>query len=369
MSKDSTAAQLYEAVGKKRLASLILEYFIAHYDKLRKLHKDCPDDDPVLWLHFNQQYLADKFHVSVQTIARHIKHLCRLKYVTLHQNRGYDRSYSYIINRAKVGTIYQSMPLFEDIEQSHQPIKMIASNLSKCQDATCQNDSFQPIKMSACSISSYPFDYSSSSMRGTDDAETKNHSWTETKSKLQPVQSHEGKQPETSYDAEKAAVIQQFRQCNIVPEHAEAEIARYGLHLCKAVVTAVELKKRRGEKVQGLGGGLIMHGLKNPASLGLEMTKQGQWLPAHLIAKQLKLTASSAVQPKLLAWDALTYDQQKAIRDKIDAAHPDKSQAARFQLYKKAAELGTFQASVYQETQETAVHEATSVSAQVPVHS
>ena len=145
-AKDSRAGQLYEACGRKRLAATILEYFVAvFHDNKKRKHPKADNDDPVLWLDFTQPRLATKFRCSVKTIARRIKDLVDLKFLTPHQVSGYDRGYRYELHIGRVESLHQDMPLFEVAHAD----KMSASMQTKCPHAYRQNVRMEPDKMSA----------------------------------------------------------------------------------------------------------------------------------------------------------------------------------------------------------------------------
>lgn len=273
------------------MAAIILDYFVALYKSKLRNNPKAPHDSYDLWIDYTQEDLADKYHCSVQTIARHIKILAKLRFITVHQISGYNRKYHYELHVKTIKSVHQSMPLFEDC----QPIKMIGSNQSKCRDATYQNDRFEPDNLIGTYIP--PSLLNSLPPSAGDDVEK---------------------------DEEKEKLIDEYRRYRISKEKTEYLLTVHHRQKMRAALECLSHEARN--KTIPSPAGFLVEFLKRPWDYGYEMDKNGCFVrSASLVPQKQQVQPYTAVveKPKMKwddkasVWQSMTTESRRDMIDKL----------------------------------------------------
>ncbi len=347
--RDSSRQQFLRATGNKT-AALILEYFLVLREGKCKRNPHEPEDSPKLWIDYTQEALAERFLVSVDTVRRAVRALIAKRFCSLEQF-GCDRTYRYVLNMKVIESMWDDMPLFEEVAICHAGT-MPASNLANCQLPTWHGASLQPSTMPAC----YPSSSLPSSLPSPSgdfaDAEVKIHEkereGLEAQANAQP-HALPGQGPsQTDADADREELIAEYRALNISLEQTEHFLAIHTRQKLQAAMQSFKVTSRY--RIIGNPGGWVIGFLSNPAKYGYELDSQGCWRSSKEIAIEQKRRhavkardrpalsdSESRRRAAALAWEVLSYDQQQAIKQQIQTDNPDTTPVRRHQLSQERA--------------------------------
>jgi hypothetical protein len=347
--RDSSRQQFLRATGNKT-AALILEYFLVLRDGKCKRFPHEPEESPKLWIDYTQEALAERFLVSVDTVRRAVRALIAKRFCSLEQF-GCDRTYRYVLNMKVIESMWDYMPLFEEVAICHAGT-MPASNLANCQLPTLHGASLQPSTMPACYPSSSLPSSLPSPSGGFADAEfkilEKEREGLEAQADAQPHALPGQGSSQAEADADREELIAECRAIGISLEQTEHYLASHTRQKLQAALQ--NLKATCRNRIVRNPGGFVIGFLRNPANYGYELDSQGCWRSSKEIAMEQKrrhavkardrpeLTDSeSRRRAAALAWEALSYDQQQAIKQQIQNEHPDTTPARRHQLSQERA--------------------------------
>lgn len=335
---DSVESQLYEACKGKRVAAQILDYFMAiHNTKLRKHPKE-DADSPLLWMDFTYAYLAGKFMVCADTVARNVKYLDKRGFITTHSTGGMDRTKRYQLHRSLVETIFQPLPLWEATKATPGDDAKSECNPTPCKVATRHGAIMESDTMQGCIYPSPSLPIPSSSSSRIDDDEIEileEKTRTEAKPGLVPS-SHTDPAGE---DEERESLIDQLRGTGFSRKNAETYLTDNTRQKIRAALACLRQRLSSKQGIRGSKCGFIDHFLADPAMWGHERDQHGCWRPVAAMIQEEKHRQSAAhardhpppTSPSFVddhnaaetAWEALGADAQSALEAEVKQTYPD----------------------------------------------
>lgn len=341
--RDSERNQILEACGNVKSAADLMR-FLMHVFKCRR--REFPDDaadSHRMLLSFSYSDLEEKIGYSVRTVARAVQLIKQRGFIRLHNKIGQVNLIE--IKEGAISRWLQQMPLFEGDEIDVTPYSTHAiSNTQPMPRCHRSHDTVAQVPMTRCHRSSYICAPIPPHPQGkSDDDETCENKNQESKTDVHTVPAS----PPEESDRERQDILDQCEEAGLHPETTEALLRDHTRQTIKAALAHRIVRQKRREHVPS---GFIISFCRNPKRWEHGMDDHGCWVPLKVLAarKKQRLAVKARDRPELtaaemhrrscaLAWESLTNDQQRQIREQINQQHPESPPARQFMLCQEAA--------------------------------